>query len=318
MKRLTAQEYAKSRVPFRVASYRARRPEVVSDDVARPAFRYYGGKFRLADWIISHLPNHACYVEPFAGAASIFLQKPLAKFNVINDLNGEIVNFFCVLRERPALLIGAIETTPYSRIEHAASRNGTINSLERARRFYVRMCQSFGSGTRRQPGWRFHYKNSSPRADATLGWRNTGYLWSIADKLRYAHIECDTALETIRRFDAPETLFYLDPPYPHETRSQDAREGYSHEMTNQDHRQLADALQNIEGMAVVSGYNCPLYEEIFDGWERKDKQTIDLMANERVESLWLSPSASKALEAEKRKVDAPLLDWLATLEAAAG
>ena len=102
--------------------------------VTRPALRYYGGKFRLAPWIIGHFPVHECYVEPFGGAMSVLLRKAPARYEVYNDLDREVVNLFRVLRERPEEFIRAIELTPYSRAEQLlAFEPAPEDELERAR-----------------------------------------------------------------------------------------------------------------------------------------------------------------------------------------
>ncbi|RPI64507.1 MAG: DNA adenine methylase, partial [Planctomycetaceae bacterium] len=131
--------------------------------ITRPALRYFGGKFRLSTrWIIPQFPPHTCYVEPFGGAMGVLLNKVPAMFEVYNDLDGEVVNFFRMLRERPNELIRAIELTPYSRMEQVLSFNPTegVDDLERARRLYVRCWQSHGGGrTQWRTGWRYQVNN---------------------------------------------------------------------------------------------------------------------------------------------------------------
>lgn len=120
------------------------------ETVKRPALRYHGGKFRIAQWIINQFPEHLCYVEPFGGGGSVLLRKSPAKIEVYNDLNGGVVNFFRVLRERPADLIAAIELTPYSRKEFIQAQEPCDDPLERARRFYVWSWQGRAQDHRRR------------------------------------------------------------------------------------------------------------------------------------------------------------------------
>src|SRR5262245_50804810 len=114
---------------------------------SRAALRFYGGKWRLAPWIVAHLPPHTCYVEPFGGAASVLLRKPPSRYEVYNDLDGAVVGFFRVLRERPADLIRAIQCTPFARAEvdlacvPVPPEVDAVDDLERARRLYVRAWQ---------------------------------------------------------------------------------------------------------------------------------------------------------------------------------
>lgn len=108
------------------------------DKVTRPLLRYFGAKWRLASWIISHFPDHQLYCEPFGGSAGVLLRKPISSFEVYNDLDGDVVNFFRCLRDHPKELQRLIDLTPYSREEYEAafqSRGG--EPLERARRYFV-------------------------------------------------------------------------------------------------------------------------------------------------------------------------------------
>jgi len=124
--------------------------------VRRPALRWYGGKWRLAPWIIRHLLPHDGYVEPYGGAASVLLRKPPARLETFNDLHRRLVNFFMVVRERPQELVRAIELTPYARTEYKLAYQATPDPVEDARRFYVLACQGRGGAAsgRARSGWR--------------------------------------------------------------------------------------------------------------------------------------------------------------------
>lgn len=258
--------------------------------ISRPPVRYYGGKWRIASWIMQYFPPHIAYVEPFCGAANILFQKLPSKFEVINDLNAEVVNFFDVLRSRPEDLIRALQLTPFSREEHRRAHDRTGTSLERARKFYVRSRQSFGSGEGEyNTGWR--YQANERRGTSTIDeWNNTEHLWDAARRLKQVQIECDDALRVIPRFDTPETLFYVDPPYLFETRYSD-EERYAHEMTNQDHRKLAEVLHRVQGKVILSGYASELYRELYPDWTVKMKSTRTNGNRPAEEYLWLSPNA---------------------------
>ena len=123
----------------------------------RPVLRYYGGKFRIAEWVISHFPPHRVYVEPFGGAASVLLQKNAALVEVYNDLDSHVVSLFRILRDpaRAEELRWLMELTPFSREEHARSFEQSSDPLEEARRFLVRSFQSLGNKDRcKTNGWR--------------------------------------------------------------------------------------------------------------------------------------------------------------------
>jgi DNA adenine methylase len=115
---------------------------------------------------------------------------------------------------------------------------------------------------------------------------------AVVERLRRVTIENAPALDVIQGHDSPGTLFYVDPPYPHSTRRANR---YEHEMTEADHRALADVLHTAEGMVVLSGYRNPLYETLFGAWKRLEKATTTQGNGRATECLWLSPSVSQAL-----------------------
>jgi DNA adenine methylase len=130
------------------------------------------------------------------------------------------------------------------------------------------------------------------------------HLYAVATRLKTVQLECADGRECITRFDGPKTLFYIDPPYLHGTRYENSKQkGYKHEMTDEDHRALAAQLNAIQGMAIVSGYRSDLYDELYPGWNRVEKQSRDINGKNQVECLWLSPSVQTALN-EKRKAAA--------------
>jgi len=267
--------------------------------VRRPALRYHGAKWRLAPWIIRHLPQHVCYVEPFGGAMGVLLRKPPSHLDVYNDLDGEVVNFFLYLRDRPADLIRAIELTPFSRAEldHAQGPTQGLGELERARRFYVRAWQAIGGPrTRWRPGWRFQ-KNEAHGKGNISDWTDTGRLYAVAQRLRTIYFENDEALPIIARYDAPTTLFYCDPPYPGRTRSEGWRATYAHEMDDDAHAQLAHSLQAIQGMAIISSYPSSLYDDLYAGWQvhttSARTNTYRTGAGKATECIWISPNAAR-------------------------
>lgn len=263
----------------------------------RPALRYYGGKWRIAPWIISHFPEHVCYVEPFAGGASVLLRKPVSKVEVLNDLDGEVVNFWRVLRERTDDLIRAVELTPFSREEMELAYLECSDPLERARRFFIRSWQQRG-GPRAQwrSGWR-HATGAGRYNIPAHDWSKTDHLWDVAARLKPVQIEHDDAIDVIERYDRPKTLFYVDPPYVADVRSRRWRKkAYKCEGEEALHVKLAGTLKEIDGCALVSGYPSPLYDEIYKGWERRETETIcdsHLGSKRRREVLWMNPALAE-------------------------
>lgn len=221
----------------------------------RPALRYHGSKWRLAPWIISHFPDHDQYVEPFGGGAGVLLRKAPVKIEVYNDLDGEVVNFFRVLRDQTAELLRAIELTPFSRAEMIAAREnrcdgaqiGELSGVERARRLYVLAWQMYG-GPRVQwkSGWRrtklSRNANHEGRGTTVVeDWNNLGSIGVVAQRLKAVAIECSPAEKVITHYDNFQTLFYCDPPYVFETRLRWKKHeaSYVHEMTDLQHQCLA-------------------------------------------------------------------------------
>lgn len=257
---------------------------------SRPLIRYHGGKWLLAPWIISLMPVHQSYVEPFGGAASVLLRKPRARYEVYNDLDREIVGLFQVVRDQGARLQTALELTPFARDEFVLSYEPTDDAVEQARRTVVRACMGYGTNAagRRSTGFRSSRRGHGP--STADDW--TSYpaaLGAIIERLRGVVIENRHAFEVIETYDVPDTLYYVDPPYVQSTR--DAGRDYRHEMDEQDHIDLAQKLMRVSGTVLLSGYRCPLYDELYARWTRVDRPSYADGGRSRVESVWISQDA---------------------------
>ncbi|MGB3818113.1 MAG: DNA adenine methylase [Achromobacter pulmonis] len=269
----------------------------------RPLIRYHGGKWRLAPWILQHLPPHRCYVEPFGGAAGVLLQKPRAYAEVYNDLDGDIVNLFRVLRdaEGSSRLIALIGLTPYARDEFDAAYEPHPDPVERARRTIIRASMGFGSAgaTKGTTGFRIDTRRRYGTAQQ-LWAEYPDTLGPVIARLAGVMIENRPALDVIRQHDAPDTLFFVDPPYLHETRYADAKRGrcYAHEMGDQDHADLLEVLRDVQGMVALSGYPSSLYCDSLAGWANATttaRISAARGAGVRTECLWLNPACVRAL-----------------------
>lgn len=267
----------------------------------RPVLRYHGGKWRLGQWIVSNLPPHRIYVEPYSGAASILLQKPRCNGEMINDLDGEIVNVLRVLRN-PAQareLERLLRLTPYSRSEYESSYLSDGDPIEQARRTIIKSFMGFGSDGITAT-WTTGFRDNLTRDNGTPARDWSGYpdaIKSITDRLSAVVIENRPAIRLIKKHDTAETLFYVDPPYPHSTRPGIVKRKHSYrfEMSDDDHRELARVLREIKGMAVISGYRCDLYDqELYSDWFSIERKTFADAAQKRVEVLWLNDAAMKA------------------------
>lgn len=266
--------------------------------ITAPVIRYHGSKFRLAPWVIEHLPEHTCYVEPFGGAGGVLMQKARAYAEVYNDLDGDIVNLFRVLQgeKSRAMLIEAVTFTPYARAEFEIAWEPTEDPVERARRTIIRAQMGFGSAgaTKGKTGFRIDTKREYGTAQAL--WAE--YPESIAEigqRLSGVLIENRPAIEVMRAHDARLTLHYVDPPYMHDTRYLGAKHGryYRHEMTDAQHAELLTALLELEGMVVISGYPCELYDSMLVGWDRRETSariSAGRGTATRTECIWLNPA----------------------------
>jgi DNA adenine methylase len=259
--------------------------------IAHPPLRYHGSKWRLAPWIIGHFPPHRMYVEPFSGGAAILLRKRPSQVEIYNDIDERVVNFFRMARSRTSELSTQLLLTPYARSEAITCRERSPDPLEDARRSCVLSWQLFGGG---QGQWHTAFRiqrGSSPNNTTGIWQRLPLQLPDVAKRLRRVQIENLPALDCIARYDAPDTLFYLDPPYLQVTRSKWRKSAYRHEMADPDHIQLADLLHSIEGMALLSGYPSELYDGLYPDWQRIDTEARTDRGKTVVESLWISPAA---------------------------
>jgi len=234
----------------------------------RPALRYHGGKWRLAPWIMSHFPSHECYVEPYGGAGSVLLQKRRSPLEVYNDLDGRVVSFFRVLREQPEELVRLIRLTPWARDEFELSYEVMKDDpVENARRLFVHSWQSIAGPTAQwRSGWRWQKRSQNLWKASAQSFTEVDYLYQVAERFRGVQIENDEALAVIGRCDAPGTLFYLDPPYLPSVRGKWRKKAYQHEMSDENHKRLAEVVQEAEGMFVISGYPSELYADLYEGW----------------------------------------------------
>jgi DNA adenine methylase len=259
----------------------------------KPPFSYFGGKTRLAPWIASLLPAHRVYVEPFAGSAAVlFAKSPATQHEIINDVYGEVVNFF--------------------RDEYnAADLEVELDELERARRWWVRSTQAFGSVSARS-GWSTSIEQNSNNARTVLN--RIGRFAASAERLAKVTIENRDALEVIDRYDAVDGIIYCDPPYLGSVRTsfRDGRRpngDYPSEFeTDDQHRELAGILHHVKALVIVSGYASELYDdELFPDWHRIEHRVLARASNarggrdrHRTEVLWSNRPLEDALFVDER------------------
>lgn len=249
-------------------------------DVVKPPFSYYGGKTRLAPWIASLLPPHRVYVEPFVGSGAVLFAKSPAPHEVINDIDGNLVTFFRVLRDQPDELERACRLTPYARDEYdyCYDRESAPTDLERARRAWVRIVQTFAgaTGDHHRNSWSASVANRVQTAVAAQ--RMVDRMHDCARRLAHVLIENRPAVDVIRRYgDAADAVVYADPPYLASVRRSRERgtrvaRDYAHDMsTLDDHQALAHALRDVRATVLVSGYPSPIYDDLYAGWWRVEQ-----------------------------------------------
>ncbi len=268
---------------------------------SRPALRYHGGKWKLAPWVISHFPEHTCYVEPFGGGGSVLLRKPRSEAEIYNDLDDVVVGVFRVLQD-PELaerLRRRLVLTPFARREfERCYEPWPTDPVESAARCIMLSFMGVGSdgATRKhKTGFRALRKSGAGTTAATDwgGW--PAQVPAFLERLRGVLIECRPAERVIAQFDGPGTLFYVDPPYVQSTRSNlrnGKSKGYRFELSDAGHEALAEQLHAVRGMVVLSGYRSPLYDRLFGSWrfhavEHRADRGLGV-----VEGLWLNPAAA--------------------------
>jgi DNA adenine methylase len=274
--------------------------------MASNPLKWHGGKSYLSQRIINLMPPHTRYVEPyFGGGAVLFRKNPEGVSEYVNDVDWQLINFWRVLQgdDTREELIRVLSMTPLSREEweyscrfvadHTSEEYGReYQCVVDAGMFFVRYRQS-----RQGLGKDF----CTPTKRLRRGMNENVSAWlSAVDGLPEAHarlrrveIRNENAIDVIQELDGPDTLFYCDPPYLHETRSSTGE--YTHEMSESDHEEMLWVLGNVEGLFLLSGYRSELYDRMANhfGWRRFDFE-IDNKASskktkpKKIECVWMN------------------------------
>jgi DNA adenine methylase len=258
-----------------------------------PILKYVGAKWRVAKWILKFIPKHESYLEPFFGSGAVFFNKDPCRIETINDIDGEVVNFFRVCRTQPEELAEMLRLTPWAREDRNDAYIPGDTELEKARKFAVRCWQTFGPTPRVTNGWRNttgKHQNSGP---------NNAKLWTMlperiaraSQRLMGVQIENAPAIGLIKRHNGPEVLIYADPPYIWSTRTTNGM-SYKHEMTDADHEELLMALKQHKGPALLSGYENDLYNDHLQEWRKETHKTQAERGATRIECLWMNPACA--------------------------
>lgn len=250
----------------------------------RTLLNYPGAKWGMAKMISNLMPPHRSYLEPFFGSGAVLFNKVPSAIETINDVDGEIVNFFTVLRENPDELIRQIMFTPYSReVFEDAHENRGITDMDRAFRFAIRSKMGHGFKTYQKTGFKIDVY-ARENSYAVKCWNRMPIdLQEAAERLKGVQIENRPALDLIHKFNHDNVLIYADPPYLLNTRG--GRQ-YRHEMTDQDHVELLEALLQHKGSVILSGYPSELYSTMLSDWNMITKKSYNQNSDPRTEVLW--------------------------------
>jgi DNA adenine methylase len=234
----------------------------------KPPMPYFGGKITLGPVIADLLPVHEHYVEPFCGSLAVLMAKSASRYETVNDLDGQLMTFWRILRDDTEALARVCALTPHSRAEHRQSYEPAASDLEVARRVWVGLTQG-RAGIRRSTGWRHYVKpvGTAPMPDYLDGYVDR--MAAAAERLHNVSLESKPALDIIERYGREDgVLLYVDPPYLGSTRSSGS---YLHEMGDEaEHIALADALTGVSAAVVLSGYSSPLYDRLYGQWDRRE------------------------------------------------
>jgi len=256
--------------------------------------KWHGGKHYLATRIIELMPEHIHYVEPYFGGGSVLLHKnPIGVSEVVNDICGELMNFWRVLRSDDTFheFARIIQTIPFSKPEWELSKLRGSTSVREAVNFFVRcrqsragQCNEFAPITRNRLR-----RNMNEQCSAWMSCVEG--LPEVHARMMRVVLLCEDAIDTIKSQDGPNTLFYIDPPYLHSTRV--STEVYTHEMTEDDHKEMLNTLNQVTGKVIISGYPSDLYETYLKGWRTHDINMPNHVAGGKskrrmIERLWMN------------------------------
>ncbi len=250
--------------------------------------KYPGAKWRIAKWISNFFPEHHSYLEPFFGSGAVFFSKDKSNIETINDLDGDVVNLFECIRKDPEKLSRYVLLTPYSREIYNRAYDTTMQSdnYERALYFLVRCNMGYGFRTSGgKVGWKRDVAGRE-RAYGVKSWQEIpSVIADVSERLSEVQIECMPAIELIKDFNFKNVLIYCDPPYLLSTRY---GKQYKHEMSEDDHLHLLDAIKKHRGPVIISGYQSSLYDTELCDWHKEITTTTDRRSQVKTEVLWMN------------------------------
>lgn len=281
------------------------------------AFNYFGGKFSWLQELYDYFPTEFTHLaDAFGGSFAVGLNCKGKITRTANEINGAITNFFEVLRDNETELMRLLELTPCSKEEYNKCWEYTPDKIEAARRFYVRVRQSFFSlgASRKNKGWHMcKTQNNANGGETVSKWNNALLkLPEVAKEIRKNfQITNYDVFEFIDRLDFPKIFFYFDPPYPEITRA--SKNDYLFEFPEAKHIQLAERLHKIEGMAMISSYESGLYDHLYHDWTKilLPPKKNNIRSGEVQEVVWfnypIEQTAKYQRDLEIKKYGTPVL-----------
>jgi DNA adenine methylase len=265
-------------------------------------FLWYGSKSAMVEDILSLMPPHKTYVEPFGGSAAVLLAKPPSPVEIYNDKDNRLCDYFRLVKdpEKARILRHHLEFTPYSRAvydDYVERFEVITDEIERAVAFTIIANQSFNG--KFGAGW----KCSTQRNCAKPFFNALELIETVIRRFQNVQVENRDFGVVLVQYDSPTTLFLLDPPYVSETRV--TTSAYRHEMSLDDHRRMLGLIKQVKGMVMLCGYAHPLYDEALVGWERHEKLVYCKSTSKkrgcdgsrekyRTEVIWMNPQAAEA------------------------
>lgn len=256
----------------------------------RRVLKYPGSKWRIADQIVSMIPEHHTYCEPFFGSGAVFFRKAPSDIELINDLDNEIPNLFRCIRDAPEKLASIMAATPYSRYEYerAFYAKDEMDPYKRAWNFLIRCWQGHGFRTNEhRVGWKSDVQGRESMYALREWYDLPNRILETAERLRRVQIDNRPAAEIIKRFDYPNVFMYIDPPYLMETRT---GKQYQHEMTDKDHEDLLELLVTLRAKVMISGYDSKLYNGVLrgGGWSKEYFRSNAGYGQTSTEVVWMN------------------------------
>ena len=238
----------------------------------KPLIKWYGGKWWLKNKLIDLMPSHSNYIEPFAGGASVLLNKYPCDFEILNDSNELLIHFYTLVRDKPEFVMDALKDVEYSQshFDKAMSILANSHSLdEKALAFFITSRMSYG-GKGGWFAWTDNQKGKSGEPQEYKTWESVkSRVPIVSARLQNVTILSKNAIYNISLWDNEDTLTYCDPPYMHATREKSSRRSYEFEMSDSEHMRLAQVLNRCRGHVIISGFESSEYDTYYAGWQKR-------------------------------------------------